>query len=1161
MAKTSITKRLLKYLFYGVLNLVVLIAAAIIAVPLLVDENDIKAQIAETVKARTGREIQLGGELKVSVFPWLGAELSDVRLANAQGFAGENFASLKHLQVRVELLPLTRRELRMDTVSVDGLDLRLQRKPDGSNNWEDLAKAGGSGGAAGGTAGAAGGEAAGSGKSEFLAVFALGGVDIKNARIEYRDAQQRVQLSNLSLHTGPVALNAPIDVQLDTHFDLSGAQKSNDLKGQVQARTRFGYELSAQRYRLEDLNADLTLSQQSLGDTPAKLHLSGGLGFDQGAGIISAKALQVKLDGSLAAGAVPARIQLAMDTDLELRLREQTLAMSRLNINIPEFKQAGRQLSLQAKTLLAGNLKTGQYLLNGFSASGQLTDPAIARQAIAYQLDADFALDLPASELKTSNLRLGADALKAGGTLKANWANPPATASGTLAIPEFALRKVLNRFGIALPKTRDPKAFGRAGLSGRFYADARQLKLEDLKASLDASKLTGNLNIKNFSKPAIHYRLAIDKLDADAYLAPRQKGAPPLAIAALPVNTLRALDIDGRLDVGRLQYSGLHLSKVQVGLKAGKGLVQLQPLQASLGKGRYQGHLRVDARQATPRISIDEQLKNVDLHQLLSSLGVQTGALNLRGGRSDLRLRGQFSADPSGQRLSARQVALDGRIAGRAFKGGPLKVALRGNLDLDLKAKTARVEGLDAAFAEFRTSGDLSASGLATQPQYEARLKVAPFNPRKLAARLGVRIPRTADKKVLRTVSLESHLKGTADSLQADPLILSIDGTTLKGTITVAGFKKPAIVFDLSADKLNLDRYLPPQRRHQAATPGAAATVLPLYLVRNLNLNGKLQVRKFRVSGLRMNNVRITAKARDGRLQLNPLGADLYQGSYQGNIQLDTSQKQPKLSVNETIQKVRIGKLLGDLNGKAPPLTGAANVHAVLTTVGTDTRVMKRNLNGEVSFSIQNGTLEKVDLVNSMCSALAAIDLGHLNKRTLATGLLGLIAATRSKPKTAASAGSGNTRFTDLHGSARVNNGVARNQDLLMTSPVVRVTGAGSLDIPANNINYLAKAELVQNCAGIGKRDLSGQLIPVQITGPVDNPKISPQLTAGLVNALRGKRSQTATTGQPANPTGAVQQQLNPTQPAQPSAPIKRSKELRNARDKILKGVLEGLFK
>ncbi len=1140
MSKPTLGKRLLKYLFYGVLNLVVLIVAAIILVPILVDEDDIKAQITETVQARTGREMQLRGPLNISVFPWLGVELNDVAFSNAQGYEGDTFASLKHAQVRIELIPLTRRELRMDTVTLSGLELKLERKADGSSNWDDLTRAG-----------ADPSDDAGSDKTDLLAVFALGGVDVKDARIEFRDALQQVQLSNLSVNTGPVSLTKPIDVQLSTHFDSTGEQQDNNLKGQLQIKTRVAFELAAKRYQFKDLNADLKLAHKALGQTPAELGLNGTVTFDQNAGVLTAQGLKLKLKSRLPAGDSPADIQLGLDTDFELRLAEQTLAISRLNINAPKLQHAGRQLSMDAKTLAAGNLRTGQYLLDGFSASGNFSDPAIGEKAIAYRLDTDLELDLSGQKLTATNMRLATDDLKAGGMLNADWGRKQPSASGTIAVPEVALRTMLERFGITVPKTRNSKAFSRASLSSRFYADPGQLKLEGLKASLDSSTINGQLRVRDFKQPKISYQLAVDKLDADAYLAPKQKGAPPLAIAALPVDTIRSLNIDGRMDIGQLRYSGLKLSKVQVGVKAAKGLLQFKPLQASLGEGRYQGHLQVDARKAATRVSLDEQLKNIDLHALLSTLGIDTGVLNLRGGRSDLRLRGQFSANASGQQLLGRKVAFDGRIAGRVFKGGPLKVAIRSDLDLDLGAKTLALDHLDAAIAELRTTGSLRASQLDSKPQFDASLKVTPFNPRKLAARLGVRIPRTADKKVLRALSMETRIKGTADSLQAAPLRIGIDGSTLKGNLTIAGVENPAIVFDLGMDTLNLDRYLPPQRKTKAATPGAIATVLPLYLIRNLNLNGKLQVGKFKVSGLAMKNVRITARAKDGRLHLSPLGANLYQGSYQGNIDLDVTKQQPQLKVNEIIKNVRIGKLLRDLNGKSPPLTGATSIHATLTSAGADTGTMKKNLNGKLDFSIQNGTLEKVDLVNSMCKALAAIDLGNLNKQSIAAGLIGLIAASQSKSSAASSSGTGNTRFTDLHGSSRINNGIASSDDLLMTSPVVKLTGAGKVNIPANSINYLAKAELVQNCAGIGKRDLTGQQIPVQISGPLDDPKVSPQLTAGLVNALRGKQTQRSSAQQPAT----IQQQAAPEQP------VKRGTQIKNTRDKVIKGLLEGLFK
>ncbi len=1159
MSKPNLGRRIAKYLFFGVLNLIILIVVLIAAVPLLVDENDIKTQIVQIVHNRTGRTIGLDGDLKLSVFPWLGVELNDIRLSNAPGFGTEPFARLQHAQVRIELLPLTRRELRMDTITLEGLDLRLQRNADGTSNWDDLLAAGSKSQPP--TQGSGKDQAPASeagGKSEMLAVFALGGVNIKNARIEFEDPQQNLQLSNLLLRTGPVSLTDPVDITLESHFQHSTAQHDNDLKGRLQGSTRIAFDLAAKRYRLEKLSSQLSISYPALWASPALIKAAGAVGFDQVAGVINTQALQLDLESTLTtkspSGAV--KLNLAVDTDLELRLKQQTLAVTRLHLKIPGLEHAGRRLSLDANTLLAGNLKTGQFLFDSFSANGNFTDPALSKQALAFRLNSDLRLDLNKQQLAAENFRLAADKVNVGGSMQAHWGQAKPSASGTLAVPQVALRSVLERFGVALPKTRSSKAFSSASLSSRFYADADQVTLEQLKARLDAGTVTGKVRVSHFSQPKISYRLKIDKLDADAYLAPKQKGAPPVAIAALPVKTLRALDVDGRLDVGQLRYSGLRMNNVQIGIKAAKGLLQFKPLQANLAQGIYQGRISIDARKS-PRLILDERLSKVDLHSLLRTFGIPTGALNLRGGRSSLRLQGQFSTDASGRRLRGKNVALDGKIAGRSFKGGPVKVALHGNMDLDLGAKTLEIKELNSAFAEFKVSGSLKASGLDTQPQYDASIKVARFNPRKLARRLGVRIPRTADSKVLRALSLDTRIKGTQTGIQSAPLTVKLDDTTLQGNLTIAGLKNPAIVFDLGVDNLNLDRYLPPQAKHKAATPGAAATVLPLYLVRDLNLNGKLKVKKFKVSGLSMRNVRITATAKDGKLKLSPLRANLYKGSYQGNVNLDVSSQQPKLNVNETIKGVQIGTLLRDLNGKSPPLTGAANVHAVLTTISANTQTMKQNLNGTLNFSIQNGTLEKVDLVNSMCTALSAIDLGNLNKRSLATGLLGLIAATRAKPTTGNANASGSTRFTDLRGNSTITNGVARNKDLLMTSPVVRVTGDGSIDLAASRINYLAKAELVQSCAGIGKRDLSGQQIPVQISGPLDNPNISPQLTAGLVNALRGKARQNTTAQQPASPTQQLQQQLNP---AQTNQPVKRGTALKNTRDKVIKGLLKGLF-
>ena len=88
--------------------IVVLLAAVLLAVRLSVDPNNYKGNIAAVVKKSTGRELQLPGDIKLSVFPWVALEVGPARLGNPPGFGDEPFVAFAHATVRVKLLPLLR---------------------------------------------------------------------------------------------------------------------------------------------------------------------------------------------------------------------------------------------------------------------------------------------------------------------------------------------------------------------------------------------------------------------------------------------------------------------------------------------------------------------------------------------------------------------------------------------------------------------------------------------------------------------------------------------------------------------------------------------------------------------------------------------------------------------------------------------------------------------------------------------------------------------------------------------------------------------------------------------------------------------------------------------------------------------------------------------
>ena len=130
--------KLLKWLLTVVVGLVLIIGIGSVALVYLVDWNDFKETIEDQTKKQTGRDLTITGDLSPSVFPWAGISIGEISLANAEGFGDQLFARIASADVKVELLPLLRKEVNVRTVELKGLNVDLQRAADGTTNWDDL---------------------------------------------------------------------------------------------------------------------------------------------------------------------------------------------------------------------------------------------------------------------------------------------------------------------------------------------------------------------------------------------------------------------------------------------------------------------------------------------------------------------------------------------------------------------------------------------------------------------------------------------------------------------------------------------------------------------------------------------------------------------------------------------------------------------------------------------------------------------------------------------------------------------------------------------------------------------------------------------------------------------------------------------------------------
>ena len=78
--------KLVKVILIFFSSVLALILAAAVIIPLAVDLNDFKPEIEAAVKDKTGRTLTIEGDLKASVFPWLGISTGKISLNNASGF-------------------------------------------------------------------------------------------------------------------------------------------------------------------------------------------------------------------------------------------------------------------------------------------------------------------------------------------------------------------------------------------------------------------------------------------------------------------------------------------------------------------------------------------------------------------------------------------------------------------------------------------------------------------------------------------------------------------------------------------------------------------------------------------------------------------------------------------------------------------------------------------------------------------------------------------------------------------------------------------------------------------------------------------------------------------------------------------------------------------
>ncbi|MGE6530363.1 AsmA family protein [Pseudomonas sp. NPDC077382] len=462
-------KALGKILGLVILGLLLLIVALGFALTHLFDPNDYKDEIRALARDKAGLELNIAGDIGWSLFPWLGLELHDTTLASVQT-PEQPFADLRMLGLSVRVLPLLSREVEMSDITLNGLNLTLNRDEKGRGNWEGVGRPASSETPSDATPPA---EPAEPGDDEQTTDNAkrplqldIDSLTISDARVTYHDAQSGQQFSaeGIELTTGAIREATSIPIKLNAFF---GSNKPV-MRARTELQGALRFDTKLQRYQLEDLRLSGEASGEPLQGKTISFSAQGQLLADLAADIAEWTSLKFTANQLRGLGELKAR-------DLQGQPKI-TGALSIAEFNLREFLESiGQQLPAMADNTALGKAELVTRLagtptsltfeeinlkLDGSTFTGQIAVSDFAKQALRVDLSGDqLNLDRylpppekedPAGAARQSEVKVTQAAVIGSGTTPLPDKPSQRAWSSTTALPVSALRNLDTRINLSI---------------------------------------------------------------------------------------------------------------------------------------------------------------------------------------------------------------------------------------------------------------------------------------------------------------------------------------------------------------------------------------------------------------------------------------------------------------------------------------------------------------------------------------------------------------------------------------------------------------------------------------------------------------------------------------------------------------------------------------
>lgn len=444
-----------------------------------------------------------------------------------------------------------------------------------------------------------------------------------------------------------------------------------------------------------------------------------------------------------------------------------------------------------------------------------------------------------------------------------------------------------------------------------------------------------------------------------------------------------------------------------------------------------------------------------------------------------LDFTGTATADLEHRLFSADDAKLELQAQGDAVPGGQLKASLHWqHLAYNQQQATLAVNGMDAGAYGMSLHLEAQGKDIGKGASFTGSAKLARFSPRDALKALGhPNLTDTRDATAFSSAGGGFGFVADASSAALSSVDFTLDDTHLTGDATIKDFKTRAASFNLNIDKLDVDRYLPPQQLGTPDRPREEIDLdkvgVPLRTLRQLTLDGHLHVGSLTLLGAKAGNLDLTVASAGGLMTLKPLTATLYGGSVEAALTVDARDangEDPVVSEDFTIKGLQVDGLGQDLF-KAAKLSGSLDAVGSLRGQGRLIGELRRTVSGKLGFEVKGGAVEGVNLWDAIVREYA-----------------------RQQGQPVPAAAAPRTEFTDLRGSASVSRGMMTNRDFTAALSGLNLSGAGKLDLTDLTLDYQLKGRVTGSAPGAA--GLKGSVVPLHVTGTLGRISVQPDLSA-----------------------------------------------------------------